>query len=340
MPLDNSLTSTITKGRHRLRILKVVTLCSIFSLLNWLSTPRKQFWMNAPNSLDEAILSSNNNDHYTNTPSSVPSETTSITMSPSSAPSDTPSTSLSPSGSPSDAPTVSVSPSESPMPSDTNLAPPGRPTNRSKFLTYKILRGLPFYGEQCGSENRVFHKSFTNPGVLDFHTQIKTNLNILYIGSSVGTQFVQALQEAVMPVDREVIRYAWGHYHENTHVSLTPDNGTIFGLRVTGLFLHKTKDKPRNMAPMGGGGWLTHDVREMKRMAHQWRHVEAIDGGNGQPTSPCEINSNKNTLINSTNITSETRMVYPCEQKNFDVVVHQLAVRLRLLDMTLQLIHL
>jgi hypothetical protein len=231
---------------------------------------------------------------------------------------------------------------ESPIPSDTNLAPPSRPTNRSKFLTYKILRGLPFYGEQCGSENRVFHKSFTNPGVLDFHTQIKTNLNILYIGSSVGTQFAQALQEAAMPVDREVIRYAWGHYHENTYVSLTPDNGTIFGLRVTGLFLHNAKDVPRKMAPMGGGGWLTHDVREMKRMAHQWRHVEAIDTGKGQPTSPCEINtsSNKNTLINSTNITSETRMVYPCEQKNFDVVVHQLAVRLRLLDMTLQLIHL
>jgi hypothetical protein len=72
-----------------------------------------------------------------------------------------------------------------------------------------------------------------------------------------------------MPVDREVIRYAWGHFHENTHASLTPDNGTISGLRVTGFLLNKSKDKPRHMAPQGGGGWLTHDVREMKRKAHQ-----------------------------------------------------------------------
>ena len=140
-----------------------------------------------------------------------------------------------------------------------------------------------------------------------------------------------------MPVDREVIRYAWGHFHENTHASLTPDNGTISGLRVTGFLLNKSKDKPRHMAPQGGGGWLTHDVREMKRKAHQWRHVKAIDGGKGQPTSPCEINSNTNTLINSTNTTSEAR-VYPCEQKNFDVMVHQLAVPLRpLLDITVHL---
>ena len=199
------------------------------------------------------------------------------------------------------------------------------PANRSKFLTYRILRDLPFDGEQCGSDKvkRVLQASFTKPGIFDFHAQISTNLNILYLGSSVGTQFVRSLQKAAMSVEREVVRNAWNIWNENTHVSLTPHGGTISGLRVTGFLLNRTRDKLRNMAPNAGGGWLTYDVRELKRMVHQWRNVETIENNWGNPTSPCEINGDNN--INSTNATSER--FYPCEQKNFDVVVHQLAVR-------------
>uniref|UniRef100_A0A7S2UQD4 Uncharacterized protein n=2 Tax=Attheya septentrionalis TaxID=420275 RepID=A0A7S2UQD4_9STRA len=208
-----------------------------------------------------------------------------------------------------------------------------------KFITFKVLRDLPFHGVVghdpyvCDIKNRAFHNSFTRPGVLDFHTRVKTNLNILYIGSSIGHQFARAFQEAAMSIDREVIRYAWWvrRQHENTHVALTPDNGTISGLRVTGLFTNMSKDVPKTMAPAGGGGWLTYDIREMKRMVHQWRPVKAIDTAWGKSTSPCEIETPANNFshVNGTrNMTSSAAKVnaYSCKQKDFDVVVHQLPV--------------
>lgn len=196
-------------------------------------------------------------------------------------------------------------------------------TRDRKFITYRIFQGLNLTEiETTVCDNRGFHESLSKPGILDFHAQIKTNLNILYVGSSVGNQFTRSLSRAVMRTDRQIIRWSWNRGNENTQISLTPDGGTVAGIRVTGLFLKRGKDNKRSMAPQGGGGWLSHDVREMKRLVHQWRQVEPIDTGYGEPTSPCEVET-KNANV-TTNVT--TGNPYPCEEKNFDIVVHQLPV--------------
>jgi len=201
----------------------------------------------------------------------------------------------------------------------------------TKFLNYKIIKSasLPYKvkAPKCmdGVHNgiRVFDESFKEPGILDFDTQIETNLNILYVGSSIGDQLAQSLQGSSQTVKREVIRYAWKWYHENTHISLTSRGGTVSGLRVTGLMSNKNRDSPSNMAPMPGGGWLTYDVRELKRMVNQWQKIVSISGSSGQPTSPCEVLANKNITTNST---ASAESDFSCAQKNFDSVIHQFPV--------------
>jgi hypothetical protein len=211
----------------------------------------------------------------------------------------------------------------------------GKQEAQKKFISFKILRNFPFnfgYGDLdmkslggCTAKGiRGTFQAGKQPGVLDFNTQIRTNLNILYVGSSVGVQFAQGFEEASAPVARQVIRYAYNWYQENTFSSLTPDNGTISGLRITGLFQKKLKDAKRYLSPNGGGGWLSYDVRELKRLAHQWRVIKSINTAYGEPTSPCEVNGDKN--ITAPALLNETDD-YPCEQKNFDVVVYQPAVR-------------
>jgi hypothetical protein len=177
----------------------------------------------------------------------------------------------------------------------------------------------------------VLDESFKKPGILDFHTQVDTNLDILYVGSSVAMQFSQSFQDATQSIKRQVIRYAmrnirfeWKGMHENTHVSLTKGGGTVAGLRTTGLLLNNNRDKARFVAPRAGGGWFTSDVRELKRMVHKWMKVETLIGCN-LSSSPCEQSHNvkKDPAINATSDT-----LYSCKEKNFDVVVHQLPVRI------------
>lgn len=193
-----------------------------------------------------------------------------------------------------------------------------------KFISYQILKNLTYHHGKladCRMRGvRTFHPYLhERSGMLDFHTHIKTNLNMLYIGSSIGKQFFEALQSATISYDEnstEVIRHSWGEYHENTFISQTPDGGTLSSLRVTGLFLNKERDNKRHVAPNAGGGWLSYDVREMKRLVHTWRHVESISSAYGNQTSPCETSPGIDV--------DSGRADYPCEEKDFDVVVHQL----------------
>jgi len=201
----------------------------------------------------------------------------------------------------------------------------------NKFLKYKILKNasLPhnikewLCMDDVHNEVRVFHESFNEPGLLDFDTQIETNLNILQVGSSIGDQLAQSLQRSAQSAKKEVIRYCYRWYHENTHISLTSSGGTIASLRVTGLMSNKTRDDSWRMSPTGGGGWLTHDVRELKRMVNEWHKIESISGSSPRTTSPCDVLGNKNITINSS---APAEPDFSCKQKNFDTVVHQFPV--------------
>ena len=162
----------------------------------------------------------------------------------------------------------------------------------------------------------MLSEPFQAPGLFDFSTLIDTNLNILYVGDSVGMQFSQILQEATHPINRETIRYSYGNVHENTHIALTPSGGTVAGTRVTGLMTNKSRDRARWLPNKGGGGWQT------KRLIRHWRPTETIYHVYNLGRSPCE----KGDVEGAENATFPSKEEYPCEEKDFDVVVHQFAV--------------
>jgi hypothetical protein len=194
-------------------------------------------------------------------------------------------------------------------------------TKRNKtFIAYELVKDLPLQEvyNVIGRDHYdicMLSEPFQAPGLFDFSTLIDTNLNILYVGDSVGMQFSQILQEATHPINRETIRYSYGNVHENTHIALTPSGGTVAGTRVTGLMTNKSRDKGRWLPNTGGGGWQTRDIREMKRLIRHWRPTETIYHVYNLGRSPCEENA-----------TFPSKEEYPCEEQDFDVVVHQFAV--------------
>ena len=206
----------------------------------------------------------------------------------------------------------------------------------TKFLSYQILRNYPFnqtyvedYTRCDGNERALLNDTFfMQPGMLDFNTLVDTNLNILYVGSSVGMQFAQGFQEATKSVKRQVIRNArrnirfeWKGYHENTHISQTVDGGTVGALRTTGLLLTESKGRTNKVAPRRGGGWIESDARELKRLAHTWRHVDSLMGYE-QSRSSCENPELLDSRRNNTTVDTSDQ----CEEENLDVIVHQIPV--------------
>ena len=215
----------------------------------------------------------------------------------------------------------------------TTIRPPlqeSSSTKRNKkFISYELVKDLPFRKVydvvgQCDGDDFMLPEPFQAPGLLDFSTLIDTNLNILYVGDSVGMQFTQILQEATHPIKREVIRYSYCCFHENSYMALTPSGGTVAGVRVTGLMTNKTRDKIRWCPPTGGGGWQSRDIREMKRLVHHWRPTKTIDNILSLGQSPCE-EGEVQAKVNE-NATFPSKEEYPCEEQGFDVVVHQFAV--------------
>jgi hypothetical protein len=214
----------------------------------------------------------------------------------------------------------------------TNKPPPLEESSTErdkKYISYEIVKDLPLravydvVGEGCNAENGfMLSEPFQAPGLLDFSTLIDTNLNILYVGDSVAQQFAQVLQEATHPIKRETIRYTYGNVHESTHIALTPSGGTVAGTRVTGPMINITRDEYKWFYPQGGGGWHSRDIREMKRLIRHWRPTETIFHVYNLGRSPCE----KGDVEGAENATFPSKEEYPCEEKDFDVVVHQFAV--------------
>jgi hypothetical protein len=91
---------------------------------------------------------------------------------------------------------------------------------------------------------------------------IQTNLNIVFVGDSVGIQLSQALQEAtsVPHSRRKVLHYSWRE-HEGVHFGTTSDGGSVAGFRITGMFTEKQKDNLFQLPPTPGGGWKTEHIQ-------------------------------------------------------------------------------
>jgi hypothetical protein len=157
-----------------------------------------------------------------------------------------------------------------------------------KFIKYQLVQGVEHYNytfdpikavcrEKGNNSSRVPLPILSEVGVTDFRTRVQTNLNILYIGDSVGMQFAQSFQDAAGAKSVQTIRYAWGP-HKLSHIARVEGGGVVAGLRVTGFFLEKWKNELYRVAPSPGGGWLEYDVIEMKRLLHHWREMKVPQG--------------------------------------------------------------
>ena len=60
----------------------------------------------------------------------------------------------------------------------------------------------------------------------------------------------------------------------------------------------------------------------MKRLNRHWRQTEDVAGKFGRGRSPCE----EGEVEGAENATFPSKEEYPCEEQDFDVVVHQFAV--------------
>lgn len=122
---------------------------------------------------------------------------------------------------------------------------------------------------------------YETPGVLDFRTRIETDLNILFMGDSVGIQFSQAFEGAAGGYDRKVFRetasYELEEYEvhcEGLHSSPTNDGGWIAGWRITGMLRREGEDKPLPNEP--GGGWVREDITVLADHMRAYRDADSI----------------------------------------------------------------
>lgn len=241
--------------------------------------------------------------------------------------------------------------------------PHHHPHHEGKFIMYEFIRGNydaynytfdPIKVRCRKDTSRTPLPIPSEVDVTDFRARIKTNLNILFIGDSVGTQFAQSFQDAAGAKRAQVIRYAWGP-HKLSHIARVEGGGKVAGLRVTGFFLEQRMNDVRRVAPFPGGGWWEHDVREMKRLVHHWRKITSLNDlmnlqqqeeeqdeqlnhqqGEDDYYKYTETDSRSDKNLNakeedeyqqeSSSLSNSTSTTCPCckqDEKKFDVVVHQ-----------------
>lgn len=101
--------------------------------------------------------------------------------------------------------------------------------------------------------------------MLEFLTNLSTNLKILVMGDSVAIQFAQSLEEAAggATFDQQLLeRESWSG-HEGMVIS-APMRGVGWwqvGVSCTAMLRRISEGKPLPNA--GGGGWLRDDVRTL-----------------------------------------------------------------------------
>jgi hypothetical protein len=157
---------------------------------------------------------------------------------------------------------------------------------------YNVTNVEPNFGDpyQCRDikkrhMRRRFEPSavYTTPGVFDFVPLIETDLNILFMGDSVGIQFSQAFEGAVGGYNRSVIRetsfYELEGYDvhlEGLHSAPTTGGGWIAGWRITGMLRQDGEGKPLPNEP-GGGWWKEDAVALADHMYQQGRSKSRVE---------------------------------------------------------------
>ena len=132
------------------------------------------------------------------------------------------------------------------------------------------------------------------PSLFDFTTSISTNLNLLFMGDSVGVQFAQGMDEALgvnatmelkeqkplIQEERQVLKYEWGNHEAITISKPSKGGGGIMATyRINGFLSHRRKkDWSPNVPPNinAFGSWMPQDV-DMLYNSSLWGHIKTED---------------------------------------------------------------
>lgn len=201
-----------------------------------------------------------------------------------------------------------------------------------KFIRYSLVKGLAYNfthdpcKNRCQNEtNRKSMPILQQNGIADFNVQMITNLNIIYLGDGVGSQFSQALQEAANATDIQVVRYDNGGVRKISHVAKLSGGGTIAGLQVTGWFHEYGKNYIDGLMPNDGGGFMESDVSEMKRLAYKW-HITTAEHGGSDPDAIVPFERFCDKSEGERQDSDPSGLLYNfCKEQNFDAAVHQLS---------------
>lgn len=130
---------------------------------------------------------------------------------------------------------------------------------------YSVYRNR--YGQyQCRDHRKRRRKAtpteiYYTKNMFDFGATVETDLNLIFLGDSVGLQFSHAFEEAAAVPDhgqqRQVLRYTTPRF-EGLHLSPTLGGGWVAGWRLTGMLLRQGEGKP--LPNEHGGGWTRDDA--------------------------------------------------------------------------------
>jgi hypothetical protein len=176
------------------------------------------------------------------------------------------------------------------------------------FLNYQLHRDRPYnitFGQytKCTlgiTTNKWGRKPVervalapTFQSLLNVTTSIQTNLKLLVLGDSVGTQFFQLLEEAMGATwdDVTMYKFAWGAHESVSIAAPIQGGGVVAGFRMTGMFLQQGLGKPPPNAK--GGGWLLEDTQLLLNHTYHYDPISTITTDHHQQTTTTTITMKK-----------------------------------------------
>jgi RES domain-containing protein len=165
------------------------------------------------------------------------------------------------------------------------------------FLNYQLHRNRPYnitFGQYTKCTLGITYNKWgrkpvervalapTFQSLLKLTTSIQTNLKLIVLGDSVGTQFFQLLEEAMGATwdDVTLYKFAWGAHESVSIAAPIQGGGVVAGFRMTGMFLKQGLGKPPPNAK--GGGWLLEHTQLL--LNHTYQHAISTTTDHQQQT--------------------------------------------------------
>lgn len=155
--------------------------------------------------------------------------------------------------------------------------------------------------------------------LLNYTTTVSTNLQILFMGDSVGLQFSQAFDEGVgaSAETRALLRQYAKQMEGLTIAGPVRGGGLVASWRITGMLLRKGEN--RALPHAFGGGWTRSDVATL------FGHALFQTASHTNATSTTADTTNRTTTINIGNATrNPTATTFTPREQRFDSMIFRI----------------